>query len=75
MDIAQIFNTMAFPAACCIAMGWYVKYTTDQHKEERQSMMQAHKEEEDTIKEAINNNTIVMTRLCERMGEINEFDK
>ena len=72
MDFTTIFNTMAFPVAGCIAMGWYVKYTTDTHRKEREEMMTAHKEAEDSIKEAIVNNTIIMTKICERLGESND---
>lgn len=66
----EIFNNMAFPAACCIAMGAYVKYITDQHFKERKDLEESHSKAEDSIKEAIINNTIVMTKLCERMGNI-----
>lgn len=69
MDISSIFSNMAFPAAACVAMGWYVKYITDKHVEERNVMEAAHREAEDLIKEAIVNNTIVMTKLCERLGD------
>lgn len=69
MDFPTIFNNMAFPLAACIAMGWYVKYTTDNFNKERKDIMQQHKDAEESIREAINNNTIVMTKLCERMGE------
>ena len=35
MDILQIIQTVGFPVACVIGMGWYVKYITDQHREDR----------------------------------------
>lgn len=65
----DIFSNMAFPAAACIAMGYYVKYITDKHFEERRELENKHEQAERTIKEAINNNTIVMAKICERMGE------
>lgn len=69
----ELFSTMAFPTAACIAMGWYVKYTTDKHSEERSQLMESHKETENSIKEAIINNTIVMTKICERMDVKNDL--
>lgn len=64
----DIFSNMAFPAAACIAMGYYVKYITDKHFEERRELENKHEQAEGAIKEAINNNTIVMTKICERIG-------
>lgn len=67
MDFATIFNQMAFPVAACVAMGWYVKYTTDNHRQDVNQLNENHKKAEDNIVEAIHNNTLVMTRICERL--------
>lgn len=65
----DIFSNMAFPVAACTAMGYYVKYITDKHFDERRELENKHEQAEQSIKEAINNNTIVMTKLCERLGD------
>lgn len=70
MDIATLLSQYAFPIVACVAMGWYIKYITDQHRTDILQLNQEHKEAEERITEAINNNTLVMTRLCERMGEM-----
>lgn len=40
----------------CLVMAWYIKYTNDQHKDEISK-----------ITEALNNNTLAVQKLCERM--------
>lgn len=69
LDIIEIFNQLAFPLAMCLLMAYYVKYITDHNREDINNLNQQHREAEQKITEAINNNTLVMTRLCERMGE------
>lgn len=67
MDIVQVISQLGFPIAACVAMGWYVKYISDKHREDRKETESLHREAEMSIKEAIVNNTIVMTKICERM--------
>lgn len=69
MDISLI-SQLGFPIAACMAMGWYVKYITDNHRQDLQELQSKHTDAENTIKEAIVNNTIVMTQLCERMEKL-----
>ena len=56
--IAQIISNIGFPIACVIVMFWL----WDRER-------QAHKEESDKWIEAIHNNTIVMEKILERIGE------
>ena len=55
-NIVTVISQVGFPIAMCLVMAWYVKYTNDQHKEEI-----------DKITEALNNNTLAVQKLCERM--------
>ena len=59
MDVSSVISIVSqvgFPIAMCLVMAWYVKYTNDQHKEEISK-----------ITEALNNNTLAVQKLCERM--------
>lgn len=67
MDISTLLGSYAFPVVACISMAWYVKYITDKNKEEtaeHTTVMLAYKDE---LKDAINNNTLVMQKLCDSM--------
>lgn len=66
-DLVQIVSTLGFPIACCIAMGYFFKYITDKDREERQALSDQHREEMRDVTAAVNNNTIAITKLCERL--------
>lgn len=57
MEWVQIVSSVGFPIVAVFGCGWFIKYTTDLHKNEI-----------DKLSEAVNNNTIVMTKLIEKLG-------
>ena len=60
-----IFQSVGFPALCVIAMAYYVKYITDQHREELQHLNDQHRKEMIDLTEALNNNTLAMQKLTD----------
>lgn len=67
--IVQIVQSVGFPIAMCIAMGAYVKYTEDKSREERTEMQTQHAEEMDSVKTALNNNTLALQELVEKLDK------
>ena len=68
MDIqifVQAVTQVGFPIVCCGAMMWYVKYSTDKNREEVDKLNEQHRQEMSDMTTAVNNNTVVLTRLCE----------
>lgn len=68
MDIAQIMQaigTVGFPIVCSGAMMWYVKYITDKNREEINKITEQHKDEISEVTQALNNNTLVLQKLCD----------
>lgn len=65
--ITTLIGSVGFPIVACIAMGWYVKYQTDQNNKEVETMRKEHKEEVQKMTEAINNNTIAMQKLVDKI--------
>lgn len=65
------FGSYAFPIVACIFMAIYVKDMSKSNREDTKALNEQHTKEmntfKDEIKEALNNNTIALTRLCERM--------
>lgn len=60
MDVSsatQIISAVGFPIAMCIALLWYIKDLTDKHKQETEQFTQA-----------LNNNTLVLQKLCDTLG-------
>lgn len=67
--IVQIVQSVGFPIAMCVAMGAYVKYTEDKSREERVELQAQHVEEIESVKAALNNNTLALQKL------VDEFNK
>ena len=71
MDIATLLGSYCFPIVACIVMAIYVKDITNNNREDTKSLNEQHTKEmnafKDEIKEALNNNTIALTKLCEKL--------
>lgn len=65
--ILQAVTTVGFPIVMCGAMAYYVKYSTDKHREEVSKLNEQHKQEMLDIVRAIDNNTTALTKLCEKL--------
>lgn len=69
-DIITLISTVGFPIVMCGFMGYYLKYTHDDHRKDikelqaqQQKQQEAHKEEMAQLVQAINNNTNAMERI------------
>ena len=67
----QLISTLGFPIVACIVMALYVKEQTKNNREDVKELNAQHSKEmnafKDEIKEALNNNTIALTKLCEKL--------
>ena len=68
--VLQIIGSYGFPIVACIFMGWFIKYTTDKHREELSRLNEQHKTEMQSVTEAINNLNVVTQKLYERLGDV-----
>lgn len=57
-DIITVISTLGFPIACCV----YLFYENHRSREK-------HTEEMNTMSTAINNNTIALTKLIDRLDK------
>lgn len=72
---AELFSSLGVPVACLIAVGAYVVYLGKIFREELASLREelasertAHKEESAKMVAALNNNTLVMQQLVDKIG-------
>lgn len=56
--VTQFISTLGFPIAVCLICFWYINKREEQHKDEVTK-----------LSEAINNNTLVMQKLADRLGD------
>lgn len=58
--IVQIISSLGFPIACCVAMFW-----------QNNKLNESHKAEVSKLNEAINNNTIALNHIIDKLGGTN----
>lgn len=63
----QAITTVGFPIVMCGTMAYYVKYMTDKHRDEVAKLNDQHKEEMLDVVKAVDNNTLVLSKLCEKL--------
>lgn len=66
-DIVTIISSVGFPIVACLGCAWYVKYQTDSYREEVKAMRDEHKEEICKVTDALNNNTLALQRLVDKL--------
>lgn len=67
MDWVQLVSTLGFPIVMCGCMAWYVKYSTDESNKRIDALNANHREEVTSIKDALNNNTLVLQKLIDKL--------
>ena len=68
-QIVQIVSTLGFPIAMCLLFFWYITKRDEQHSTEIKAIQEQHRDETAKMTEAINNNTLVIQRLIDKMGD------
>lgn len=66
--ITTMISCLGFPVVACGAMGWYVKYITDQNAKQIDKLTDSHKSEMTEVTEAIHNNTIALQKLTDYLS-------
>lgn len=56
--ITQLISNIGFPVAVCLICFWYINKQSEEHKAEI-----------DELTKALNNNTLVMQRLADRLSQ------
>lgn len=67
-EITQLITSVGFPIVACCAAAYYIKYISDKNREEVSELNKQHQEEMLKVTEAINNNTLVITKLCDKLN-------
>ena len=68
-SVVQIISTLGFPIAMCIGACVFIKYQFDANNKNVEEMRKEHKEEVKSMTDAVNNNTLVLQKLIDRIGD------
>ena len=69
VDFLTLLGNYAFPIVCCIGLFWKINMDEKSRADERAEERKERREEAEKFSTAINNNTLVMQRLVDRLGE------
>lgn len=67
--IITAISSFGFPIVMCIVVCCYVKYIIDKNNEQLDKINNQHREETKEMTKAIENNTIALTNLIDKLGE------
>ena len=68
-DIVQIIQSLGFPIACVVAMFCMWQSEVHAHDAEMEKMRATLETQSKATTEALNNNTVILNRILERLGE------
>lgn len=66
--IVTLIGSLGFPIVACMGMAYFFAKANDNYRNDIKESNQLHKQEMDAMTEAINNNTLVLNRLIDRLG-------
>ncbi len=67
--LAQLIGTLGFPIIACCAMAYFFAKVNDNYRTDIKELQSNHKEEIAKMTEAINNNTLVIQKLVDKMDD------
>lgn len=67
--VVDLIQNVGVSAVVIIASFWFIKYMFDKFMTMLDEERTSHAEEMNLVKEAINNNTVALTTLTERLGK------
>lgn len=63
----QVITAVGFPIFACLAMGYFIKNQIDSYRADIKELQNDHKQEIGKVTEALNNNTIALQKLVDKI--------
>lgn len=67
--ITTMISTFGFPIVACLGLGYYVKHLIDRYIEFADKSQERQSEAEKQMMATVNNNTLALQRLCDKLGK------
>lgn len=68
-EIVQVISAVGFPIVAALGCGFFVKWQYEQNMKQNEEMRKEHKEEVYKMTEALNNNTLALQKLIDKIGD------
>lgn len=66
-DIMSAISAIGFPIVAAVACGMFIKWQYTENQKQISEMRQEHKEEVSKMTEALNNNTLALQKLIDKL--------
>lgn len=66
-DIVQVISAVGFPIVAALGCAFFVKWQYEQNMKQNEELRKEHKEEVSKMTEALNNNTIALQKLIDKL--------
>lgn len=74
MDVIQLISSLGFPIVACIFIAVWTARQNDNYRSDIKDLQREHKEEIKQVTEALNNNTLVLQKLCDKLDDDKKGD-
>ena len=72
-EIVSIVQALGFPIVMCGVMGWFVYFMYNKNRDDMEAIRESHLQETSELRTAIENNTLVMQKLIDKLDEGDEI--
>ncbi len=71
-SLSTLIGALGFPIVACCGMAYFFAKVNDNYRNDIKELQSNHKEEISSMTTAINNNTLVIQKLVDRMDDLND---
>ena len=65
--ILQVIQTVGFPIACCVFLGYFIKKQSDEYREDVKKITEDYNEALKEFRKTIDKNTLVLTGIEKKL--------
>lgn len=73
--VSSLVSTLGFPIVICLVMIVGFKYMFDKFMDRNAQITSEHKQEMDAVTTALNNNTVVLQKLCDKLDNASDSEE
>jgi hypothetical protein len=65
--IIGAIGSVGFPIVACIAIAWFFNKVNENYRQDIKELTASHKEEAQSMRDALNNNTLALQKLLDKL--------
>lgn len=74
MDVLNVIQSVGFPIACCVFLGYFIKTQNAQYREDVKEITEKYEKAVKEFSKSLDSNTQVLTRIEAKLGPENDSD-